>query len=82
MGNVSLIFMLVVVVLAIRVGVGQSQLTYDYYKSSCPNVETIVLQEMLGIFLMDVTASAAFLRLVFHDCQVQVKKIMMAILLF
>ncbi|XP_052308219.1 peroxidase 29 [Populus trichocarpa] len=71
MGNVSLIFMLVVVVLAIRVGVGQSQLTYDYYRSSCLNVETIVRQEMLGIFLVDVTAPAAFLRLMFHDCQVQ-----------
>jgi peroxidase len=74
MGNVSLIFMLVVVVLATRVGVGQSQLTYDYYRSSCLNVETIVRQEMLGIFLVDVTAPAAFLRLMFHDCQVQVKK--------
>ena len=54
-------------------GVGQThQLAYNYYKFSCPNVENIVRHVMLGVFLTDATAPAAFLRLLFHDCQVQV----------
>ncbi|KAK9267402.1 hypothetical protein L1049_009827 [Liquidambar formosana] len=40
-------------------------------KSSCPKVETLVKMVMLSIFLADATAPAAFLRLMFHDCQVQ-----------
>ena len=49
-----------------------NQLSYDYYKFSCPNLESIVKSELLSLFLTDATAPAAFLRLMFHDCQVQV----------
>ncbi|KAK6265007.1 hypothetical protein SCA6_020441 [Theobroma cacao] len=56
----------------ILVGVCKAQLAYDYYKYSCPNVENIVRKVMLGVVLTDPTAPAAFLRLLFHDCQVQV----------
>ncbi|XP_021293835.1 peroxidase 29-like [Herrania umbratica] len=55
----------------ILVGVCKAQLAYDYYKYSCPNVENAVRKVMLGVVLTDPTAPAAFLRLLFHDCQVQ-----------
>ncbi|XWS19379.1 hypothetical protein CRYUN_Cryun31cG0010600 [Craigia yunnanensis] len=55
----------------ILVGVCEAQLACDYYKFSCPNVENIVRKVMLGVILTDATAPAAFLRLLFHDCQVQ-----------
>ncbi|KAL2339218.1 hypothetical protein Fmac_013664 [Flemingia macrophylla] len=48
-----------------------NQLSYDYYKFSCPNLESIIESELLSLFLTDATAPAAFLRLMFHDCQVQ-----------
>ncbi|KAI4371153.1 hypothetical protein MLD38_019419 [Melastoma candidum] len=53
------------------VGANEAQMSYDYYKTSCPNAEEIVQRELIGIFLVDATAPAAFLRLLFHDCQVQ-----------
>ncbi|KAK9715037.1 hypothetical protein RND81_06G138500 [Saponaria officinalis] len=47
------------------------QLAYDYYELTCPLVRHFVRNEMLSIFAADVTAPAALLRLLFHDCQVQ-----------
>ncbi|KAH7372560.1 hypothetical protein KP509_17G009900 [Ceratopteris richardii] len=44
-------------------------LSYDYYASTCPNVEDIVRSAMRGIFV-DIRAPAAMIRLAFHDCQV------------
>ncbi|XWS15546.1 hypothetical protein CRYUN_Cryun34aG0009400 [Craigia yunnanensis] len=67
-------FMLLLIValgMGILVGVCEAQLAYDFYKFSCPKVENIVRQVMLGVILTDATAPAAFLRLLFHDCQVQ-----------
>ncbi|XP_021766852.1 peroxidase 29-like [Chenopodium quinoa] len=48
-----------------------NQLDYNYYETSCPFLEDIVRKEMLSIFATDVSSPAAFLRLLFHDCQVQ-----------
>lgn len=62
-----------IVTVAVSFGWIQNELSYKYYNSSCPNLEAIVKREMLRIFLMDATAPAAFLRLMFHDCQVQVR---------
>ncbi|KAF3451754.1 hypothetical protein FNV43_RR07850 [Rhamnella rubrinervis] len=70
----SLYFLQLVAVLLVlgnTLGAHGTQLAYDYYKLSCPFVETIVKEEMLSIFLTDVSAPSAFLRLFFHDCQVQ-----------
>ncbi|KAK4588431.1 hypothetical protein RGQ29_019432 [Quercus rubra] len=71
MGSCSPLFVLAVVLIGIPFGINEAKLAYDYYKYSCPNLETIVKREMLSIFLTDATAPAAFLRLMFHDCQVQ-----------
>ncbi|KAK9022990.1 hypothetical protein V6N11_003226 [Hibiscus sabdariffa] len=57
--------------MGILVGACEAQLAYDYYKFSCPNVETTVRNAVLGVVFTDPTAPAAFLRLLFHDCQVQ-----------
>ncbi|XP_039052782.1 peroxidase 29-like [Hibiscus syriacus] len=57
--------------MGILVGACEAQLAYDYYKFSCPNVESTVRNAVLGVVLTDPTAPAAFLRLLFHDCQVQ-----------
>ncbi|KAJ7967728.1 Peroxidase [Quillaja saponaria] len=73
MGRFFLLTLLAIVfmVVPLAFGIRKSQLAYDYYKFSCPNLIPIVKREMLSIFLTDVSAPAAFLRLMFHDCQVQ-----------
>ena len=68
----SSVLTLAVVVIGVSFGLNEAKLAYDYYKFSCPNVETIVKREMMSVLLTDATAPAAFLRLMFHDCQVQV----------
>ncbi|KAL9273861.1 Peroxidase 29-like protein [Drosera capensis] len=49
----------------------KAQLAYNYYEDSCPNVESIVRTQILPMLAADPTGSAAFLRMLFHDCQVQ-----------
>ncbi|KAA8515536.1 hypothetical protein F0562_018853 [Nyssa sinensis] len=71
MGNCSLLLLLGAMLMGVSIGFSEGQLAYDYYGLTCPNLENIVRQEMLSIFLNDATAPAAFLRLMFHDCQVQ-----------
>lgn len=53
-------------------GVSEAQLSYGYYKTSCPTLESIVKAEVLSSSVTDPTSPAALLRLMFHDCQVQV----------
>lgn len=71
MGSSSFL-LFVTVVMGIFIRVHDAHLAYDYYKFSCPLVETIVKREIVKIFLTDVSAPAAFIRLLFHDCQVLV----------
>ncbi|OVA03417.1 Plant peroxidase [Macleaya cordata] len=61
----------ILVLLVLFVRVNEAQLSFGYYETSCPNLETIVKSTILPILLKDLTAPAAFLRLMFHDCQVQ-----------
>ncbi|XP_043693160.1 peroxidase 29-like [Telopea speciosissima] len=68
----TLVVVVVVMVMGVVVGIAEvPELTYDYYQDSCPDVENIVKKAILPILLDDPTAPAAFLRLLFHDCQVQ-----------
>ncbi|PON64942.1 Peroxidase [Parasponia andersonii] len=46
-------------------------LTYDFYEETCPEVENIVRAGVQPVFSTDIASPAAFLRLMFHDCQVQ-----------
>ncbi|MCL7022415.1 hypothetical protein MKW94_021235 [Papaver nudicaule] len=46
-------------------------LSYKYYETSCPQVESIVTDKLTPVLLSDPASSAALLRLLFHDCQVQ-----------
>ncbi|PON92711.1 Peroxidase [Trema orientale] len=43
-------------------------LQYDFYQTSCPDAETIVRSKMAQIHSRHNDASAALLRLFFHDC--------------
>ncbi|XP_027330401.1 peroxidase 29 [Abrus precatorius] len=61
----------VVMAMPLSFGTKANQLSYNYYKFSCPNLESVIKNELLKLFMTDATAPAAFLRLLFHDCQVQ-----------
>ncbi|KAI5064327.1 hypothetical protein GOP47_0020997 [Adiantum capillus-veneris] len=47
-----------------------AQLSNDYYAATCPNVESLVRSSLRSTFTTDITAPAAMIRLLFHDCQV------------
>lgn len=74
MGSYSAFFLVAALMVAVEVSIGvkEAHLAYDYYKYSCPGLEAIVKKEILSISFFDASAPAAFLRLLFHDCQVQV----------
>ncbi|CAM8979054.1 unnamed protein product [Rhodiola kirilowii] len=46
-------------------------LSWTFYKSSCPNLESLVRKELKKVFKNDVGQAAGILRLHFHDCFVQ-----------
>ncbi|CAI8611711.1 unnamed protein product [Vicia faba] len=62
---------MVIIAMPLSFVVQGNQLSYNYYKNSCPNLESLIKKELVRLFLTDVTTPSAFLRLVFHDCQVQ-----------
>ncbi|XP_065847225.1 peroxidase 12 [Euphorbia lathyris] len=43
-------------------------LSWSFYKSSCPKVESIIKDELKKVFKKDVGQAAGLLRLHFHDC--------------
>ncbi|XP_034686353.1 peroxidase 29 [Vitis riparia] len=57
--------------LLVQFGVEGRGLSYSFYQKSCPQVEDIVRAALGPIFLSDPSSPPAFLRLLFHDCQVQ-----------
>ena len=58
----------------------RSQLTTDFYKSSCPNVSKIVRREVQKALMNEIRMAASLLRLHFHDCFVNVS--LMVVLLY
>ncbi|KAF8404457.1 hypothetical protein HHK36_009342 [Tetracentron sinense] len=46
-------------------------LSWTYYKSSCPDLESIVRKQLKKVFKNDIGQAAGLLRLHFHDCFVQ-----------
>lgn len=63
--------MVMIVVLVVSVNEAH-HLSYGHYKTSCPNVEALVKDTLAPILATDATAPASFLRLMFHDCQIQI----------
>lgn len=47
-------------------------LSWNFYDSSCPNLESIVRKQLKKVYKKDVGQAAGLLRLHFHDCFVQV----------
>lgn len=47
-------------------------LSWSFYKSSCPKLESLVRNELKKVFKKDIGQAAGLLRLHFHDCFVQV----------
>jgi peroxidase len=56
-------------------------LSWSFYESSCPKLESVVRKELKKIFNKDIGQAAGLLRLHFHDCFVQVTKIHISLLL-
>jgi hypothetical protein len=50
----------------------RSQLTSDFYKTTCPNVLSIVRKEVQNALKTEMRMAASLLRLHFHDCFVNV----------
>ncbi|KAJ0698857.1 putative peroxidase [Helianthus annuus] len=46
-------------------------LSYDFYRTTCPRLETIIRQNLQSVFASDIGQAAGLLRLHFHDCFVQ-----------
>jgi hypothetical protein len=51
-----------------------AQLSADFYKTSCPDAEKIILGVVEKRFKADPGTAAGLLRLVFHDCFANVRK--------
>ncbi|OAY58500.1 peroxidase 12 [Manihot esculenta] len=46
-------------------------LSWNFYKTSCPKVESIIKNELKKVFKKDIGQAAGVLRIQFHDCFVQ-----------
>jgi peroxidase len=60
-----------VLVLAVSAQLGASDLAPDYYGSTCPNVESIVLDVVKQKMDANIRAIGSTIRLFFHDCFVE-----------
>ncbi|KAM1030744.1 hypothetical protein ACFX2I_034451 [Malus domestica] len=54
---------------------GQSDLEYDFYRETCPAIETIVRSTMVQLYSHQKNISAQLLRLFFRDCFIQKKSV-------
>ncbi|KAM0939942.1 putative peroxidase [Dioscorea sansibarensis] len=71
------LFLMYYLIASLSAGFSESQptpvpgLSYTFYKSSCPKVESIIKEHLKKAFKKDIGLAAALLRLHFHDCFVQ-----------
>jgi hypothetical protein len=65
---------LMVAAAALLAAAGDAALSPDHYRSSCPDLESIVRYEVSRKINLTVVTIPATLRLVFHDCMVGVRK--------
>ncbi|KAK6249439.1 hem peroxidase - like 10 [Theobroma cacao] len=56
--------------LLLSIPFSESKLSTDYYKNSCPNLESIIRETVTNKQISNPTTAAATLRLFFHDCMV------------
>ena len=54
-----------------------AQLSANFYAKTCPNLQTIVRNEMIKVIRNEPRMGASILRLFFHDCFVNVSLISM-----
>lgn len=66
------VFVALLLVLFLSVFGVQSQLSTDFYSSSCPNVLKVVRREVFNALQTEMRMGASLLRLHFHDCFVNV----------
>ena len=60
----------------------EATLEYDFYSSSCPQVENLVYQEISKAYWNDSTVAPGILRISFHDCFNQVRLLVSLINIF
>jgi len=58
------------------------QLTPYFYRTTCPDLFTIVRREVLNAINEEIRMAASLLRLHFHDCFVNVSKLELLVRLF
>ncbi|XP_068640235.1 peroxidase 41-like [Aristolochia californica] len=61
-------FLFLLVLFSVSTFIGASPLSYDFYKTSCPNVEKIIRTVTTQKLLEAPTTAAGALRIFFHDC--------------
>lgn len=66
------LLLLLLVMVSMETERTDAQLTTNFYKSSCPNVEAIVKQAVRDKLKQTAVTIPATLRVFFHDCIIQV----------
>lgn len=69
---VSLLFIMGMAMTCFEIGVGNAALTMNYYKFSCPLVDSVVKKNVQRALNDDPTLAAGLVRMHFHDCFIQV----------
>ncbi|EFJ05941.1 hypothetical protein SELMODRAFT_236645 [Selaginella moellendorffii] len=69
--HANVVSWIVIVSLSCLLHGATGQLTFDFYKTSCPNVDAIVANVTLALSKRDNVVAPAVLRLYFHDCLVE-----------
>lgn len=81
MSSLSLIFHVNLLLLLLVAGCNP-QLRVDYYRNTCPNVESIVRSAVEKKLQQTFVTAPATLRLFFHDCFVRVSVLIISIFFF